>query len=247
MTRRNFLLYSSTVTATVASGSALESSDMFLSQNEYKSLISLDLKLRQIKRYVGFGNFNLLSYEDSLKIAARVPKIGRFTKEEIELTYKFFYENPSKYGFYGERTCFNINNKISKKDVVKIPHSGHYIFKGKSTHDYNRIISDIGDTLYLTSGVRNVVKQLSLYCSKLKSLKGNMTQASLDIAPPSHSFHTIGDFDVGKMGLGGKNFTSAFAKTKEFHQMTQLEYIHIRYSPNNLDGVRYEPWHVKIV
>ncbi|MCW8954601.1 MAG: M15 family metallopeptidase [Sulfurimonas sp.] len=247
MTRRNFLLYSSALALTTLNAEQLYKSDVFLSANEYSTLLSLDYRLTQIRRHVGFGNFNLISYGDSLQIAKMNPKIGAFTNEEISLIDRFFYDDPNKYGFYGERTCYNLDNKISKKDVVKIPRTGHYIFKGKPTQDYERIIGDIGHTLYLTSGVRNTIKQLSLYCSKLRRVKGNITQASKDIAPPSHSFHTIGDFDVGKMGLGSRNFTLDFAKTSEFEQMTKLEYINIRYSPNNLDGVRYEPWHVKII
>ena len=248
MTRRNFLLYSSALTTTALNANLLyNNDDIFLSKTEYASLLSLDTKLTQVKRHVGFGNFNLISYIDTLKIAKMNSKIGAFSSDELALIDRFFYENPAKYGFYGERTCYNINNKVSKKDVVKIPNTGHYIFKGTSTEDYKRIIGDIGETLYLTSGVRNVMKQLSLYTSKLKKVKGNITQTSRDIAPPSHSFHTIGDFDVGKMGLGAKNFTSAFAKTQEFKEMRKLDYIEIRYSANNSDGVRFEPWHVKII
>ncbi len=247
MTRRDFLLYSSALTATTLNANLLYTDDIFLSQGEYISLVSLDARLTKIKRHVGFGNFNLISYYDTLKIAKLNSKIGAFSHDELSLIDRFFYENPTKYGFYGERTCYDINNKVSKKDVVKIPRTGHYIFKGTATKDYERIIMDIGDTLYLTSGVRNVMKQLSLYTSKLKKLKGNITQASRDIAPPSHSFHTIGDFDVGKMGLGAKNFTSAFARTDEFKEIIKLDYIKIRYSTNNSDGVRFEPWHVKII
>jgi len=91
------------------------------------------------------------------------------------------------------------------------------------------------------------MKQLNLYSNKLIKLNGNITQASRDIAPPSYSFHSIGDFDVGKMGLGAKNFTSAFAKTQEFSKMKKLDYIEMRYTHNNSDGVRFEPWHVKII
>ena len=247
MTRRDFLLYSSVATATSLNASLLYDSDIYLSHNEYATLISLDEKLTKIKKHVGFGNFNLISYEDSLKIAKMNSHIGAFNTLEIDLMDKLFNENPTKYGFHGERTRYDINNKISKNDVVKVPRTGHYVFKGIATEDYKRIIGDIGDTLYLTSGVRNVMKQLSLYSNKLKRVKGNITQASRDIAPPSHSFHTIGDFDVGKLGLGARNFTSDFAKTSEFKQMTKLDYIKIRYSPDNNDGVRFEPWHVKII
>lgn len=247
MTRRDFLLYSSALTTTALNANLLYDNDIYLSDVQYASLLNLDKKLTKIRRHVGFANFNLISYEESLKVAKLNTKIGAFTSQELALIDMFFYENPSKYGFYGEKTCYDINNKISKKDVIKVPKTGHYVFKGLPTQDYKRILGDVGDTLYLTSGIRNVMKQLSLYCNKLKRERGNITQASRDIAPPSYSFHTIGDFDVGKLGLGAKNFTSEFAKTSEFNEMRKLDYIEIRYSENNTDGVRFEPWHVKII
>jgi len=247
MTRRDFLLYSSALTATTLNANLLYNNDIFLSALEYKSLISMNKKLTKVKHHIGYANFNLVSYSDVLKVAKRNSKIGAFNFDELSIIDRLFNENPSKYGFFGERTCYNLNNKISKKDVIKVPRTGHYIFKGTATQDYKRIIGDIGDTLYLTSGVRNVMKQLNLYSNKLIKLNGNITQASRDIAPPSHSFHTVGDFDVGKMGLGAKNFTSAFAKTQEFTKMKKLDYIEMRYTHNNSDGVRFEPWHVKII
>ncbi len=126
-------------------------------------------------------------------------------------------------------------------------HSGHFIFKGKPLQDYNRILNDVGDTIILTSGIRNVVKQLSLYISKIKSLNGNLSLASNIIAPPAYTYHAISDFDVGKKGWGGRNFTSDFAHTKEFYKMQKLEYVSIRYTIDNKDGVRFEPWHVKVI
>ncbi len=247
MTRRDFLLYSSALTATTLNANLLYNDDIFLSALEYKSLISMNKKLTKVKHHIGYANFNLVSYSEVLKVVKHNSKIGEFNFDELSIIDRLFNENPSKYGFFGERTCYDINNKISKKDVIKIPRTGHYIFKGTPTQDYKRIIGDIGDTLYLTSGVRNVMKQLNLYSNKLIKLNGNITQASRDIAPPSYSFHSIGDFDVGKMGLGAKNFTSAFAKTQEFTKMKKLDYIEMRYTHNNSDGVRFEPWHVKII
>ena len=74
-----------------------------------------------------------------------------------------------------------------------------------------------------------------------------MTKATTSIAPPAYSYHTISDFDVGKKHWGYKNFTSRFAKTSEFQKMRQLNYIGMRYSENNKDGVRFEPWHVEVI
>jgi len=160
---------------------------------------------------------------------------------------KLFHEDPNKYGFYGQQTCPKITTKISKKDIVKIPHTGHYLYKGKPLNDYKRLLKDVGDDLVLTSGVRGVMKQMRLYIHRIYSLKGNVTQASHIIAPPAYSYHSVGDFDVGKKGFGYANFTTKFTKTKEFKELEKLNYISMRYTINNKDGVRYEPWHVKVI
>jgi len=91
------------------------------------------------------------------------------------------------------------------------------------------------------------VKQLSLYISKVKSLNGNLSKASNVIAPPAYTYHAVSDFDVGKKGWGNRNFTSEFARTEEFYKMQKLDYVSIRYTINNKDGVRFEPWHVKVI
>jgi len=223
------------------------SSDVYLSSDEFRVLTSVNGRFKRLKRYVGFANFNLISFNSALYYGRNYSKIGAFTKEEIALIDRLFSESPSDYGFYGHKTCLNLNNKIPKSDVIKIPRTGHYLFKGKPQEDYINLLKDVGDTLILTSGVRNVVKQMSLYVNKIYNTGGNMTQATNSIAPPSYSYHTISDFDVGKIGWGYKNFTADFASTNEFEKMTQLEYIGMRYTMNNRDGVRFEPWHVEVI
>ena len=246
MNRRNFLLLSA-LSPVMAKDYLNIEQDVFLTKNDHQTLISLDRRLRRVKKFVGFANFNYISYDTTLFYARNYSSIGKFTKDEKALVEKLFYSNPIKFGFYGDRTIGKISQKISKKDITKISHSGHFIYKGKPLEDYNRIIKDVGDNLILTSGVRNVVKQLSLYVSKLKSTKGNLSTASNIIAPPAYTYHAISDFDIGKKGWGGKNFTSAFAKTSEFREIRKLDYIGIRYTVNNKDGVRFEPWHVKVI
>jgi LAS superfamily LD-carboxypeptidase LdcB len=136
---------------------------------------------------------------------------------------------------------------VSAKDFIKVPYTGHYIFKGQPEQDYKNLLNDVGPTLVLTSGVRNVIKQLSLYVNKIYYSNGNLTKASVSIAPPAYSYHTISDFDVGRKGWGYKNFTADFATTDEFSKMRKLDYIGMRYDENNSDGVRFEPWHVEII
>jgi len=246
MNRRTFLTYLSSVSI-VSSDLMANSDDFYLSRDEFRTVTSIRNRLKRVKRHVGYANFNLISYQDTLFYARNYSTIGAFTKKELDFIDRLFYENPRKYGFYGPRTCDNIENVVSLRDVDKIPHTGHYLFKGKPQRDYKRIIDDVGTTLKLTSGVRNVVKQLSLYVGKIYNTGGNMTKATISIAPPSHSYHTISDFDVGRKDWGYKNFTADFASTQEFERMRKLRYIGMRYKRNNRDGVRFEPWHVEVI
>jgi len=221
--------------------------DIYIPQHQWNIFLSARDRLHRVKRHIGYGNFNIISFDTTLFYARNYSSIGAFTKEELNLLDNLFYEDPTKYQFYGKRTCHNITKKISKKDVVKIPHTGHYLYKGKPLADYTRVKKDIGDELILTSGVRGVVKQMSLYLDKIYRTKGNITKASHSIAPPGYSYHAISDFDVGKKGLGYDNFTSKFAKTDEFKKLKKLKYIAMRYKKNNKEGVRYEPWHVQVI
>ena len=246
MNRRLFLT-TLTLSPLLANDIIDNSKDIYLSYQEYITLKSLNDRLKRLRGFIGFANFNIVSFNESLYYARNYSKIGTFTKDELTLVDKLFSENPNQYGFYGDKTCTNINNKISKKNVVKIPYTGHYLFKGKPLVDYKKLKKDVGHTLVLTSGVKNVVKQLSLYANKLYNNGGNITQASIHIAPPAHSYHTISDFDVGRRGWGYKNFTDAFASTFEFKKMKKLDYISMRYNKNNSDGVRFEPWHVEVI
>ena len=99
----------------------------------------------------------------------------------------------------------------------------------------------------LTSGVRSVVKQIFLFLNKTAKVNGNLSLASYSLAPPGHSYHALGDFDVGKKGFGHKNFSVEFSETDEFKRLSDLGYFDIRYPQNNPFGVRYEPWHIKII
>ncbi|EDZ61808.1 periplasmic D-alanyl-D-alanine carboxypeptidase [Sulfurimonas gotlandica GD1] len=246
MNRRLFLTALS-LSPLIANDFIDKSEDIYLSYHEYATLKSLNNRLKRLSRYIGYANFNIVSFNDSLYYGRNYPKIGEFTKDELSLVDKLFSENPNQYGFYGSKTCSDINNIVSDKDIVKISHTGHFLFQGTAVEDYEKLKKDVGQTLVLTSGVRNVVKQLSLYANKLYHNGGNITQATIQIAPPAYSYHTISDFDVGVIGWGYKNFTDAFASTLEFEKMKKLDYISMRYKKNNSDGVRFEPWHVEVI
>jgi hypothetical protein len=270
MNRRNFLKQANIITmasiaTTITSNSLLASnkiimpsdsiitnkkdivSDVFLPKDYKSALLSLRNKLRQVQRHVGYGNFNILTFDDMLFLGRNYSKIGRFSKLELDFIESIFYYDPSVHGFYGTRISFALTDRIQKKEIYKVPRTGHYLYKGKTLEAYNHMKKDIGDSIILTSGVRSVVKQLKLFVDKLYSSKANLSLASRSIAPPAFTYHSVGDFDIGKKGFGYANFTSRFALTDEFFKMKKLKYIDMRYTVNNKDGVRYEPWHIKIV
>jgi len=99
----------------------------------------------------------------------------------------------------------------------------------------------------LTSGIRSVMKQVSLFLAKEESVDGNLSLASYSLAPPGHSYQAIGDLDIGKKGFGSRNFSAEFTETDQFKRLIDPGYLDIRYTQQNPFGVRYEPWHIKIV
>ncbi len=168
-------------------------------------------------------------------------------KKELEFLESIFYYDPKYHGFYGQQVSQKITQRINKNEVIKIPNTGHYLFKGEPEKIYYKMIGDVGESLTLTSGVRSIVKQTKLFLDKIDSVDGNLSVASKSLAPPAYTYHSIADFDVGKKGFGFANFTPRFALTEEFLKMRKLKYIDMRYTINNKDGVRYEPWHVKVI
>ena len=215
-------------------------------ENEKLLLKTISLKLKQTQRLVGYGNFNLLGFDEMLKTARHSSKIGTFTKEELAYIEKIFYTEAKEYGFYGQKVTSNLTDQICKRETIKVPYTGHYLYKGEPYQLYELLKKEVGPSIVLTSGVRSVVKQLDLFLYKANKLEGNYSEAAHSLAPPGYSFHGVSDFDVGKVGFGYKNFTSSFSKTREYKSLQKLGYVSIRYPEGNPFGVRFEPWHIKV-
>lgn len=91
-----------------------------------------------------------------------------------------------------------------------------------------------------------MVKQMHLFLAKTEQSAGNFSKASRSLAPPGYSYHAVGDFDVGKVGFGYRNFTDDFADTDVYKRLQDLGFVEIRYTTDNNFGVRYEPWHIQV-
>jgi hypothetical protein len=220
--------------------------DVILEKTELTLLNDCVSRLKRLQSMAGHGNFNILSFDDGLTIAHRYPEVGDFTKDELEFLERIFYSDSAIYGFWGEKPIDNITTRIREREVEKISHTGNYLYKGTPQEMYAKLKKTVGDKLYLTSGIRGVVKQFLLFLDKANDNKGNLSLASRSLAPPGYSYHGIADFDVGQVGYGALNFTETFTNTEVFKQLEDLDYISIRYPKDNLKGVRFEPWHIKV-
>ena len=220
--------------------------DVHLDREKYRRLKSSVQRLKRLQRTIGHGNFYLLSFDDAIKFARNHRRVGRFPKKELDFLEMIFYEDGALYGFFGEKPLKNLTARIKRREVVKVPNTGNYLYKGQALEMYKRVKREIGDKMVLTSGVRSVMKQFLLFLNKAYRSKGNLSMASRSLAPPGYSFHGIGDFDVGQAGFGSDNFTERFVTTKVYKKLKKLGYIDIRYARDNLLGVRFEPWHIKI-
>ena len=220
--------------------------DVFIESDKRHLLEVIVRRMRRVERVGGYGFFNLLSLDEARVIARDNPQVGDFTQPELDYLERLFYQDAKRYGFFGERSLQKITDRIPSNDVVKVPGSGHYLYKGAPLATYTKLQHDVGAHAILTSGVRGVMKQFLLFLERAYENKGNLSLASRSLAPPGYSFHGISDFDVGQIGYGKGNFTERFVTTEVCQRLTQLQYIDLRYPRDNLLGVRYEPWHIKV-
>lgn len=221
--------------------------DIFLPIKYRPLLSSIFHRLTRLQRLVGYANFNLIGFDAALKCAKAYSSVGAFSKQEIALIEALFLFDATNYGFFGKKVSHSLTDKITLRDVKKIHGTGHYLYQGDALKLYAKLKKQLGDSLILTSGIRSVVKQLHLFIAKAENSGGNLSRAARSLAPPGHSFHGIGDFDVGQKGLGAANFTSAFERTEIHKRLIDLGLIVERYPKSNPFGVRHEPWHIKVV
>jgi len=220
--------------------------DICLDRREFQLLKSCVNRFKRVQRTVGHGNFYLLSLDEAISIARSYSRVGRFTRAELDFLEMIFYFDASHYGFFGKKPLKNITYRVKRREVVKIPYTGNHLYKGQPLQTYKEITRGVGDGVVLTSGVRSVIKQFLLFLNKAYGNKGNLSLASRSLAPPGYSYHGISDFDVGQAGLGADNFTERFTSTTVYKRLNEQGYVRIRYPLDNLLGVRFEPWHIKV-
>lgn len=221
--------------------------DVILTPRVHGLLEQTTTRLERLKRYVGYANFSLLSFDEALRYGRGAEAVGAFSRAETELLEALFFADARRYGFWGEKVIGRITDDVKQQRYLKVPGSGHYLYRGRALTLYRRLRRDVGEELILTSGIRGIVKQMHLFMAKARRCGGNLSRASRSLAPPGHSYHGIGDFDVGARGMGRLNFSRRFADTQVYRRLCELDYLQIRYTERNPYGVRYEPWHIKVI
>ncbi|MFK7872206.1 MAG: D-alanyl-D-alanine carboxypeptidase family protein [Oligoflexales bacterium] len=220
--------------------------DIIVTDKNRKSLFySTYKKLGQVQKFVGFGHFNVIDFEETIRISKRSSRLAAFTPQEISLIDELFHYDARQYGFFGHKVSTSLTARIDSKSISKIPGSGHYLLLGPSHDKYQKIRAEIGNKIILTSGIRGVIKQTYLFLNKAVHADWNLSLASRSLAPPGYSWHNAGDFDIGKQGFGMDNFTSRFSNTDEYKKLVDMG-IAIRYPEGNTTGVRFEPWHIRM-
>ncbi|MBF0624283.1 MAG: D-alanyl-D-alanine carboxypeptidase family protein [Magnetococcales bacterium] len=221
--------------------------DIFLDPARFGLLESTIQRFQRLQTLVGHAQFHLMNFDEALAVARNRPQVGAFPREETDFLDAIFHETATTYGFMGQKPLNNITDRIPPKEVTKVAATGNFLYKGAAVKLYKQIQRDIGPKVVLTSGVRSVPKQFLLFLTKTYQASGNLSLASRSLAPPGYSYHGIGDFDVGQVGYGQANFTARFVESEVFQRLQRFEYTRLRYPKDNLLGVRFEPWHIKVV
>ena len=223
------------------------SRDVWLGPAEKRLLPGVLRRMFRVRRTVGAGNFGVLSFDEMVSTAKAYSSIGAFPARELAFLEQLFFEEAWRYGFLGRKVVRQLTHSPQRQRMRVVRGTGHRLFDGEALAFYQRMHRDVGQDLVLTSGVRSVVKQFHLFLRKVQRTDGNLSLASRSLAPPGYSFHGIGDFDVGMRGFGLRNFREDFASTEVYRKLVDLGYVHLRYPQGNPFGVRYEPWHIRVV
>ena len=221
-------------------------SDIVLDATDQLLLSDVVARLERLSDVIGYGNFAVLGFDDAIQFASAQQKVGSFSRNELDFLEMIYSRDASDYGFYGSKQVTRLTQTISTHDIEKIPSTGNYLFKGDAVKKYKQIKTILGEEAVLTSGIRGIVKQFYLFLHKARRHDGNLSLASRSLAPPGYSYHARGDFDIGQRGMGGANFSERFTGTSVFKKLTERGFVEYRYKRDNLLGVRYEPWHIKL-
>ena len=171
-------------------------------------------KLSKVQSLAGYSNFNYIDLPTVTCSARQQRKTGKrlgrkiertlpFTKLEEQFMDQIFALDAKVYGFYGERVISDKNYRINPKKLVST--DGHFLRRGEAHSKYMRIKEQASGELSrskrstskldmkVTSGIRNIPKQMRLFFRKAVRLTQVPRQSRVKILDlkngTSHSVH----------------------------------------------------------
>ncbi|PZU98910.1 MAG: peptidase M15 [Pseudanabaena sp.] len=108
-----------------------------------------------------------------------------------------------------------------------------------------------GIDFVVISGFRTIAEQQELFFEISKQRNQTPAERAKVSAPPGHSEHHTGyALDIGDASVPSANLSISFEKTAAFQwlQNNAARYgFEMSFTPNNPQGVMYEPWHWRFV
>lgn len=161
--------------------------DIWATPEQMVLIYSCYNKLSKVQSLVGYSNFNFIDLptvtysarqqrNTGKRIGGKTERTLPFTKLEEQFMDQIFAIDAKAYGFYGERVIYDKNYRINQKKLVST--NGHFLRRGEAHAKYIRIKKQISGKLsstnisnskldmQVTSGIRNIPKQMRLFFRK---------------------------------------------------------------------------------
>ncbi len=159
-------------------------------------------KLSKVQSLLGYSNFNYTDLPTVTYSARQQRNTGKhlggkiertlpFTKLEEQFMDQIFALDAKAYGFYGERVIYDKNYRIDSKKLIST--DGHFLRRGEAHAKYIRIKKQVTGELsrsnssiskldmQITSGIRNIPKQMRLFFRKAVRLTQVPRQSEVNI------------------------------------------------------------------
>ena len=176
--------------------------DIWATPEQMALIYSCYNKLSKVQDLIGYTNFNFTDLPTVIHSARQQRKTGKrlgrklertvaFTRFEEQFMDQIFALNAKVYGFNGQRVIFDKNYRIRKKNLISA--DGHFLRQGEAYEKYIRIKKQISDNLSspnnpnsrldmrVTSGIRNIPKQMRLFFRKAVRLTQVPKQGSINL------------------------------------------------------------------
>ncbi len=176
--------------------------DIWATPEQMVLIYSCYNKLSKVQSLIGYSNFNFIDLPTVTYSARQQRNTGKrlggktertlpFTRPEEQFMDQIFAIDAKTYGFYGERVIYDKNYRINPKKLIST--DCHFLRRGEAHAKYIRIKKQVsskysdtrGSTskldMQVTSGIRNIPKQMRLFFRKAVRLTQVPRQSEVNI------------------------------------------------------------------